>query len=239
MRITAIGDPFLIGDTLTFILNKTAKTTLSFTAESVRNITPSNLQDNNEGTLETMAAVLGEARESHETDDGTTLEAAKVYADGQDAIQTEQLKEFTTDEINSRLANTQGPQGKYDVSLYSRVAQGDPAFPTPTNIGFDGNDFTNVPNGWQSEFFGTLDEENFDYYESFATYDPSTGTLSDWATPFLLGADAGPTGPAGPVGPRGPAGTDGRDGRDGSDWRYMDPILANLRQVIDDAYISD
>ena len=103
VRVTAIGDPFLAGDTLTFILNKDAKTTLSFTSESVRGITPSTVQDNNEGTLETMAAVLGEAEENTANADAETLKAAETYADGQDAIQSTLDRGYFNDVLNMQL----------------------------------------------------------------------------------------------------------------------------------------
>ena len=117
VMITAIGGPFLSGDTLTFILNKSAKTTLSFTSENVRGITPSTVQDNNEGTLETMAAVLGVADDSAKEGDATTLKAAETYADGQDAIHSAADRQFTEDEITRQLAGIREKDREQDEKI--------------------------------------------------------------------------------------------------------------------------
>ena len=81
------------------------------------------------------------------------------------------------------------------------------------------------PSGWSATFVAR-DPANFDTYRSFALYEPADQTLSDWSTPFQIGASgpAGPAGaqgaqgiqgPVGPIGPKGEKGNAGPQGRDG------------------------
>ena len=106
----------------------------------------------------------------------------------------------------------QGPQGIYQVNLYRRVTHGAASPSAPSGAIYDGSAFTTIPAGWQALFFGSFDETNFDYYKSFAEYNPGSESLGGWATPYKIGADAGATGPAGAAGPQGEDGPTGPAG---------------------------
>ena len=101
----------------------------------------------------------------------------------------------------------QGAQGRYHINIYRRVADsaGTPATPT-------GGDKDTAPANW--DFNLPAQRNNQTVWQSFATYDPATFTLTTWSSPYEVGSE-GPTGPSGPAGTPGTPGTDGRDGADG------------------------
>ena len=100
----------------------------------------------------------------------------------------------------SGLAGTQGPQGKFRVTIYTYTAHGAEVPATPTGS-YDGTSFTNLATNWQVEFPATQinDPSTFDVYASFATYDPSTTGVQalTWNAPFKADAEAGIPGLAG------------------------------------------
>ena len=108
----------------------------------------------------------------------------------------------------------QGEQGIYPIQLYARVRQDATAPATPVQATYNGTTIENVPSGWQTGFFSSLDYDNYDYYQSFAEYNPASESLGQWATPYTIGS-LGPTGPAGPKGNPGPQGERGVAGPKG------------------------
>ena len=106
-------------------------------------------------------------------------------------------------------AGATGAQGIYQINLYRQVAHNGPAPSAPQAATYTGTAIENIPSGWQTAFFSNIDEATFDYYKSFAEYNPATNSLGNWAVPYKVSADAGVTGPAGPQGPIGPQGDKG------------------------------
>ena len=116
----------------------------------------------------------------------------------------------------------QGAQGNYDFKIYRRVNHGDTTN-LRTPVGF-GTTYANIiastpvlPTGWVSTI-PSFTAGTHDVYESIIQVNPASQTVSDWATPFKIDAEAGPTGPAGTpgaAGARGPAGAAGVKGDTG------------------------
>ena len=102
---------------------------------------------------------------------------------------------------------TSGPQGRYDVKVFIKVAHdaSAPAKPTATSWDPDTSTFSGLTAGWSTNV-PSFSPSTDDIYESFATYDPEANTLSEFATPFEIGAETGPAGPTGPTGAKGDKG---------------------------------
>ena len=110
----------------------------------------------------------------------------------------------------------QGPQGRYDILVFLDVAHGDPLPATPQAISYNPaqNRFTALTSGWLRSIPG-VDRTARDIYESRTTFDPASGLLSAFSTPFKIDADQGIPGPAGPTGERGAQGDKGDRGDTG------------------------
>ena len=92
----------------------------------------------------------------------------------------------------------QGPQGQYQLKVFTYVDHGDPAPTQPT-----GGSPTEAPDGWSYTFPGTQasDPATYDIYESFTVFDPATGNMGLWSVAFKTDAEQGPPGTPGPVNP--------------------------------------
>ena len=104
----------------------------------------------------------------------------------------------------------QGFQGIYRLNVYQRVGHNAARPATPT-----GGSPTAAPAGWTFAF-PDFTEGTHDVYQSFASVNPANmNELGQWAVPFEVGAEVGPTGPAGAPGGVGPKGDPGDRGPQG------------------------
>lgn len=123
----------------------------------------------------------------------------------------------------------QGPQGLYRVNIYRYVSSGTPSPSNPS-----GGSRVLAPSDWSFDFPSTqVSDPAFDVYQSFAEYDSSNNTLTDWSVPFEIG-NQGPPGVAGPGVARG--GTLGQilSKSSGIDFEteWIDPVNTNIQNFI-------
>ena len=289
-------------DTITFFIQN-----IEVVADDLqfkKQINQKEMQAFNESVMATLAANNQEQRETSDTGDADTLQAAKDYADAEDTKHSAADRAYTNerdnalyqaaqvwanqqDEVHStndrnytdqrdtalfndynqqdeqhslldrlytdgeinklderlsqEIIDSAGPQGNYEISLYARVLNDADKPAVPSAATYNGTTIGSIPRGWQEEFFGDIDDDTYDYYESFAEYNPSTNTLSDWSAVFVIGAE-GATGPAGAKGEKGDKGdkgdpgTDGMDGTDGLDGAPgrdgTDGVSADVRHIV-------
>ena len=90
-----------------------------------------------------------------------------------------------------------------------------PAKPVATSYDPSTDSLSGLTSGW-SLSFPSFDPATQDVYESFAAYDPSASSLSEFSVPFEVGAEIGPAGSAGPTGAKGDDGEKGDKGDTGA-----------------------
>ena len=162
-------------------------------------------------------------------EDAANSAADRAYADTQDDVHSQDDRGYTDntkkeldikiDALDTKLSDEidnipAGAQGRYRIYLYSQVLNG--LVPnTPSQVTYDGTDFTGIPQGWQSEPFTTTDQDTYDYYQTFADYDPARNILGDWAGAFRISGDTGLPGKTGEPGRDGKPGEPGKQGEIG------------------------
>ena len=181
------------------------------------------------GTAAGMFMVLNNGAMTIDYRDGGNLRTASGLSI--DSV-TAHVKRIELPSESSGPQGEQGPQGRYRVRVYRTTTHNAsaPAKPVATSYNPTTDSLSGLTSGWGLSF-PSFDPATQDVYESFAAYDPSASSLSEFSVPFEVGAEIGPAGSAGPTGakgdkgdkgdtgdtgPQGPQGPAGMDGTSGS-----------------------